>query len=311
MRRRLIALMCPVVFASAGALGQTVTLNNSSLPFPTGQANLVPEPGFGPGEIAAATFDIPQDLLPIRVTSVSVMWYSTFYSIFGPQPPTAQEDILIYRGMPPNVVLIGSADTPQMQDGGWNLFSFAQGLPDDLIITTGTKLTVGIRMDMTPLNQNGQAPAGNALAAAPAYDTTSTTQKRNPVFLTSTVNTVNGPRTGWMDYNDIVQANGQRRSTQGWDLGLVVTIEHYEPPTPPCPADLATEGSSDPLSGPDGFITGTDFDVFVQGFFTELRRGDNSLLADLTDDQGSGGPDGFVTGADFDFFVIKFFEGCP
>lgn len=311
MRRALTAVMCPMVFASAAALGQTATLNNSSLPYPTGQASLVPEPGFGPGEIAATVFNIPQNLLPVRVTSVAVMWYSQYYEFFGPAAPTAQEDIVFYLGSPPNVVNIGSADTPQMQDGGWNFFTFAQGLPDDIIITTGTQLTVGIRMDMTPLNQNGQAPAGNPLAAAPAYDMTSTTLKRNPVFVTNMVNTVSGPRTGWVDYNDIVQANGQRRNPQGWDLGLVVTIEHYVPPAPPCPADLATEGSSDPLSGPDGFVTGTDFDVFILGFFTELRRGDNSLLADLTDDQGSGGPDGFVTGADFDFFVIKFFQGCP
>ncbi|MBL8991506.1 MAG: M23 family metallopeptidase [Phycisphaerae bacterium] len=78
----------------------------------------------------------------------------------------------------------------------------------------------------------------------------------------------------------------------------------------PCPADLGTEGSPDPLSGPDGFITGTDFDVFILAFFAELRTAGGLLLADLTNDTGTGGPDGFITGADFDRFILSFFGGC-
>ncbi|MCW5765778.1 MAG: hypothetical protein KIT68_07365 [Phycisphaeraceae bacterium] len=80
------------------------------------------------------------------------------------------------------------------------------------------------------------------------------------------------------------------------------------------PADVATEGSSQPfVDGPDGFITGTDFDVFVQAFFQEVRRPEPSgpFIADLTDGDGTGGPDGFITGSDFDYFIVKFFEGCP
>ncbi|MBL8990824.1 MAG: hypothetical protein JNJ48_04500 [Phycisphaerae bacterium] len=85
-------------------------------------------------------------------------------------------------------------------------------------------------------------------------------------------------------------------------------------PTACSPADVATEGSPQPfIDGPDGFITGTDFDVFVQAFFQEIRRPAPSgpYIADLTDDTGTGGPDTFITGADFDFFITKFFIGCP
>ncbi|MCW5764943.1 MAG: SMP-30/gluconolactonase/LRE family protein [Phycisphaeraceae bacterium] len=99
-------------------------------------------------------------------------------------------------------------------------------------------------------------------------------------------------------------------------LGLV-----YIPATPGCggstgcnAADIATEGSTQPfIDGPDGFITGTDFDVFVQAFFQEVRRPEPNgpYIADLTNGDGTGGPDGFITGSDFDFFIEKFFEGCP
>ncbi|MCW5764942.1 MAG: hypothetical protein KIT68_03075 [Phycisphaeraceae bacterium] len=81
----------------------------------------------------------------------------------------------------------------------------------------------------------------------------------------------------------------------------------------PCMADIATEGSVQPLiDGPDGFVTGTDFDVFVQAFFQESRRPAPAgpYIADLTNGDGTGGPDGFITGSDFDFFVLRFFEGC-
>ena len=47
----------------------------------------------------------------------------------------------------------------------------------------------------------------------------------------------------------------------------------------------------------DGFVTGIDFDLFVQAF----EAGD--LSADF--DQ-----DGFVTGVDFDLFVLVFEKGC-
>lgn len=82
------------------------------------------------------------------------------------------------------------------------------------------------------------------------------------------------------------------------------------PPTNTCRADIATEGNPDPLSGPDGFVTGVDFDVFVQAYFTALRRANNELVADMTDSLGTGNPDGFLTGTDFDKFVQLYFAGC-
>ncbi|MCW5764842.1 MAG: hypothetical protein KIT68_02565 [Phycisphaeraceae bacterium] len=92
------------------------------------------------------------------------------------------------------------------------------------------------------------------------------------------------------------------------------TLGNPAAPTGCSPADVATEGSPQPFDdGPDGFITGTDFDVFVQAFFQEIRRpaGTGPFIADLTDGDGTGGPDGFITGSDFDFFIVKFFAGCP
>ncbi|MCW5765780.1 MAG: proprotein convertase P-domain-containing protein [Phycisphaeraceae bacterium] len=108
----------------------------------------------------------------------------------------------------------------------------------------------------------------------------------------------------------------------GGDTGAIVEWRLRFNPVTPCtptnpacnPADVATEGSAQPfIDGPDGFITGTDFDVFVQAFFQEVRRPEPSgpYIADLTNGDGSGGPDGFITGSDFDFFIVKFFEGCP
>lgn len=78
-----------------------------------------------------------------------------------------------------------------------------------------------------------------------------------------------------------------------------------------CPADVASAGNPSLDAGPDGFLTGDDFDVFVQCFFTGYRNASNVLVADITDDTGTGGPDGFITGADFDRFIVLFFSGCP
>lgn len=75
-------------------------------------------------------------------------------------------------------------------------------------------------------------------------------------------------------------------------------------------ADVATSGSPDPLRGPDGFLTGDDFDAFLTAFFDELRWDNNALIADLTDGAGIGPPDELLTGADFDRFIQLFFDGC-
>lgn len=79
----------------------------------------------------------------------------------------------------------------------------------------------------------------------------------------------------------------------------------------PCsPADIATEG--DPFLGPDGVLSGADFDLFVFAFFTNARRpaGTGPFIADLADSAGNVGRDGFLTGTDFDVFIQRFFEGC-
>lgn len=73
-------------------------------------------------------------------------------------------------------------------------------------------------------------------------------------------------------------------------------------------ADVATAGSGSAI--PDHFITGEDFDLYVQAFFTEQRDIINRLIADVaTAGTGDPNPDGFVTGEDFDLFVIAYFMG--
>lgn len=80
--------------------------------------------------------------------------------------------------------------------------------------------------------------------------------------------------------------------------------------SPPCGADIVTSGAADPLSGPDGFITGEDFDGYVLAFFKDLRAAQGWPIADLTDGSGAGPPDGFVTGVDFDRFIERYFANC-
>lgn len=100
-------------------------------------------------------------------------------------------------------------------------------------------------------------------------------------------------------------------SATGRGAPILMTQAEIPIGTEPCsPADIAAEGDPDPLAGPDGFVTGVDFDAFVLAFFKELRRSDDTLLADVTDGTGAGGPDGFVTGTDFDRFVELYFLGC-
>lgn len=80
---------------------------------------------------------------------------------------------------------------------------------------------------------------------------------------------------------------------------------------PSCTADIATAGSVDPDAGPDGFVTGEDFDMFIQAFFNEERNRFGILLADVaTAGTGQAYPDDMVTGEDFDLFVQAFFNGC-
>lgn len=80
---------------------------------------------------------------------------------------------------------------------------------------------------------------------------------------------------------------------------------------PSCSADIATAGSTDPSAGPDGFVTGEDFDLFVQAYFKEQVDAYGILLADLvTSGTGQMYPDGMVTGEDFDAFIQAYFTPC-
>lgn len=69
-----------------------------------------------------------------------------------------------------------------------------------------------------------------------------------------------------------------------------------------CPADVAGIGGS---PGPDGQITGDDFNAFITWF----AAGD--VNADITGIGEDLCPDGLVTGEDFNAFIASFAAGCP
>ena len=76
------------------------------------------------------------------------------------------------------------------------------------------------------------------------------------------------------------------------------------PPTACNPADIT--GIGGPPSGPDGILTGDDFNAFISAF----AAGDS--LADITGIGGPpSGPDGLITGDDFNAFIAAFASGCP
>lgn len=60
----------------------------------------------------------------------------------------------------------------------------------------------------------------------------------------------------------------------------------------------------------DGFVTGIDFDLFVEAYFTEQVNPNTGLkIADVAASGGGAFPDGFITGEDFDRFVEAYFLG--
>ncbi|MCA3004165.1 MAG: lamin tail domain-containing protein [Phycisphaerales bacterium] len=65
-------------------------------------------------------------------------------------------------------------------------------------------------------------------------------------------------------------------------------------------------GIGGPPSGPDGLLTGDDFNAFIGAFAA------GEALADLTGIGGPpAGPDGLITGDDFNAFIAAFASGCP
>ncbi|MCW5765731.1 MAG: hypothetical protein KIT68_07130 [Phycisphaeraceae bacterium] len=142
--------------------------------------------------------------------------------------------------------------------------------------------------------------------------------RRNLVPLTEEPGHVTGVNTPTLTITNAAFANGGSYtciiSRLGGACGPVTTPAAVLFVIGPCacnPADIATEGNPDPYGGPDGSLTGTDFDMFIQGFFQDLLDRNGELIADLTNSDGTGPRDGLLTGSDFDFFIQKFFEGCP
>ncbi|MBL8991410.1 MAG: immunoglobulin domain-containing protein [Phycisphaerae bacterium] len=142
--------------------------------------------------------------------------------------------------------------------------------------------------------------------------------RRNLVPLADVPGNVSGSSTATLTISNASFANGGSYtciiSRPGGACGPVTTPAAVLFVIGPCacnPADIATEGNPDPFGGPDGSLTGTDFDMFIQGFFQDLLDRNGELIADLTNSDGTGPRDGLLTGSDFDFFIQKFFEGCP
>jgi hypothetical protein len=65
-------------------------------------------------------------------------------------------------------------------------------------------------------------------------------------------------------------------------------------------------GIGGPPAGPDGLLTGDDFNAFIAAFAA------SDTLADITGIGGPpAGPDGLITGDDFNAFIAAFAAGCP
>ncbi|MCW5764340.1 MAG: hypothetical protein KIT68_00020 [Phycisphaeraceae bacterium] len=123
----------------------------------------------------------------------------------------------------------------------------------------------------------------------------------SPAFVAPNPNT--GQPIGQIAYNQWV---AQGKSAPVEKALAVITVTS-------CPADIATSGSIDPNAGPDGFLTGEDFDLFIEVFFTGFVNNQGRLLADIATVGSSNpysGPDGFLTGEDFDAFIQLFFTNC-
>ncbi len=72
----------------------------------------------------------------------------------------------------------------------------------------------------------------------------------------------------------------------------------------PCnPADIT--GIGGPPAGPDGLLTGDDFNAFVSAFAA------GEVLADVVGIGGLPPGDGLITGDDFNAFIGAFAAGCP
>ena len=83
----------------------------------------------------------------------------------------------------------------------------------------------------------------------------------------------------------IVAKDRRFQNTSAESGAFAITVGGW---VPPCPADF--DG--------DGFVTGLDYDLYVQAF----ESGETTADFD---------GDGFITGADFDLYVVAYEQGCP
>lgn len=143
----------------------------------------------------------------------------------------------------------------------------------DLVVANYWGNNVSVLLNAGPSIGFGQQPQSQSLVVgAPAMFSAAATGtgpftyqwRRNGVPIpgatasTLTINAVTAARVGSYD----VQVRG------GCNTGAVATSRPAVLTLIGCnPADIATVGSPDPFSGPDGFLTGEDFDAFIILFF--------------------------------------------
>lgn len=143
--------------------------------------------------------------------------------------------------------------------------------------------------------------------------------KRNNTTIRAVVWNLNGPG-GPVDLNTLLPAGSSWQlqvataiNDRGWiaGWGLYNGSRRAFLLRPSCTADI-TNASGSINAGPDGFVTGEDFDLFVQAFFTGQADAYGIQVADIaTAGTAQRYPDGFLTGEDYDVFVQAFFTGCP
>jgi len=234
--------------AVSQAMGQEIVLQNDSLE--DGDEGAI-QLGFVGGEIGAATFHPDEELFPLWIKRVQILWFS----FFGEAPDILQDAILIYDGdLPDPGGVEFEALGPVLTDGFLNEFDISSF---NLVFNQPSPITAGLAF-----SEDG-APNGNIFSPSLVTDTDGCQPGLNPIFALPG---------GWKDLCSF-GASG--------DLVIRLVVEPVG-----CSADVNDDGelnifdfiafqqlftSNDPAADcdNDGTLTVFDFicfqDVFIEG----------------------------------------------
>lgn len=210
-------------------------------------------------------------------------------------------------------VFLESAQALAINSGGLAVGSVRQPLMDDQAVLFGGEAGY-YTLAALPQDIASKSLAVNDRGIAVGWSKRSSTVIRAVIWDTSSgqrvardLNTLIPPGSGWQ--LQVATGINNRGWIIGWGLfngqrrGFVLRNQ--------CTADIVTAGNPSIDAGPDGFITGEDFDAFVSAFFGATRDGYGNLLADIaTPGLSEAYPDEQLTGDDFDMFMQSFFAGC-